>query len=63
MAAYGKIVTRQLGKNGPQVPRIGFGTMVLSGLYGVAPPDEERLAFLDKAYKLGQTFWDTGKRR
>ncbi|KAL5001699.1 NADP-dependent oxidoreductase domain-containing protein [Aspergillus recurvatus] len=51
--------TRPLGKDGPQVPRLGFGTMGLSAFYGPTKPDEERLAVLDKAYKLGETFWDT----
>ncbi|EGR49903.1 aldo-keto reductase [Trichoderma reesei QM6a] len=54
-----KIVTRALGKNGPQVPRLGLGLMGLSGHYGLPAPDEERLAFLDKAYEMGETFWDT----
>ncbi|KAL4902681.1 hypothetical protein BDW74DRAFT_158313 [Aspergillus multicolor] len=51
--------TRPLGKDGPQVPRLGFGTMGLSAFYGPTKPDEERLAVLDKAYELGETFWDT----
>lgn len=52
--------TRPLGKDGPQVPRLGFGTMGLSAFYGPTKPDEERLAVLDRAYELGETFWDTG---
>ncbi|KAI0385796.1 Aldo/keto reductase [Hypomontagnella monticulosa] len=51
--------TRQLGKNGPQVPRIGYGTMGLSMAYGKPLPDEQRLAILDRAHELGETFWDT----
>ncbi|KAL4925527.1 NADP-dependent oxidoreductase domain-containing protein [Aspergillus undulatus] len=51
--------TRQLGKNGPQVTRLGFGAMGLSAFYGPAKPDSERLALLDKAYDIGETFWDT----
>jgi hypothetical protein len=35
--------------------------MGLSSAHGVPKPDEERLAFLDKAYEMGETFWDTGK--
>lgn len=52
--------TAALGANGPQVPRLGLGLMGLSVGYGKPKPDEERLAFLDAAYQLGETFWDTG---
>ncbi|RFU81138.1 aldo-keto reductase [Trichoderma arundinaceum] len=58
-AAIPKIVTRALGRNGPQVPRLGLGLMGLSGHYGLPAPDEERMAFLDQAYELGERFWDT----
>ena len=51
--------TAPLGANGPQVVRLGLGLMGLSGIYGNAIPDNERLAFLDQAYAMGQTFWDT----
>lgn len=30
--------TRQLGKNGPQIPGMGFGLMELSVGYGTTPP-------------------------
>ncbi|KAI2607969.1 putative aldo-keto reductase [Hypoxylon sp. NC1633] len=51
---------RQLGKNGPLVPAIGFGLMGLSaGHYGDVPDDEERFKILDRAFELGETFWDT----
>ncbi|KAI0890504.1 Aldo/keto reductase [Annulohypoxylon maeteangense] len=53
------VPTRQLGKNGPLVPRIGFGTMGLSMSYGKPLPDEQRLELLDHAHKIGATFWDT----
>ncbi|KAI1376354.1 Aldo/keto reductase [Hypoxylon crocopeplum] len=51
--------SRQLGKDGPLVPRIGFGTMGLSMAYGKPMPDEQRLEILDHAHKISGTFWDT----
>ncbi|RYO94963.1 hypothetical protein DL766_002006 [Monosporascus sp. MC13-8B] len=50
---------RQLGKNGPLVDRVGYGTMSLSVTYGELMPDEQRLSVLDRAHKRGQMFWDT----
>ena len=49
----------QLGRNGPQVNRLGFGLMGLSIFYNTTRPDSERLALLDHAHKLGEHFWDT----
>ncbi|CAF3444471.1 unnamed protein product [Fusarium graminearum] len=48
-----------LGRNGPVVPRLGLGLMGISAFYGDAKPEAERMAFLDKAYELGECFWDT----
>ncbi|KAK6948455.1 hypothetical protein Daesc_010221 [Daldinia eschscholtzii] len=53
------IPCRQLGKDGPLVPRIGFGAMGLSLGYGKPMPDEQRLELLDHAHSIGETFWDT----
>lgn len=49
----------QLGRNGPQVNRLGFGLMGLSMFYGTPKPDEERLDILTQAHKLGERFWDS----
>ncbi|KAF1849945.1 Aldo/keto reductase [Cucurbitaria berberidis CBS 394.84] len=49
----------QLGRDGPQVNRLGFGLMGLSTYYGKPKPDSERLAILDHAHKLGEHFWDS----
>lgn len=51
--------TAPLGKNGPQVQRVGFGLMGLSSFYGEVKPDSERLALLDKVYELGERHWDS----
>jgi aryl-alcohol dehydrogenase-like predicted oxidoreductase len=51
--------TKPLGRDGPQVPRLGFGLMGLSAFYGNPKPDSERVALLDHAYKLGERFWDS----
>lgn len=51
--------TKKLGKNGPQVTSLGFGTMGLSAFYGKPKPDEERYAVLDHIYNSGELFWDT----
>jgi aryl-alcohol dehydrogenase-like predicted oxidoreductase len=51
--------TRKLGKNGPEVAALGLGLMGISAFYGAPQPDSERLAFLDRAYELGATNWDS----
>lgn len=54
-----QLPTRRLGKHGPQVPALGFGLMGLSAFYGKAEPDEVRFPVLDRAYELGEIFWDS----
>lgn len=53
------ITKRPLGRDGPQVNRMGFGLMGLSVAYGATGSTEERLKVLDRAYELGERFWDT----
>jgi len=55
----GKIPTRQLGKNGPQVSALGYGAMGLSAFYGTPAPDEERFKVFDRAIELGSTYFDS----
>ena len=54
-----KIPARQLGKNGPQVPAIGFGSMGISIGYGTPPSDEERFKVFERAIELGATYFDS----
>ncbi|EMR69480.1 putative aldo-keto reductase yakc protein [Eutypa lata UCREL1] len=54
-----QIPARQLGRDGPKIPAVGFGLMGLSIGYGAVDSDEERLKVLDRAWELGCTNWDT----
>lgn len=54
-----QLPTRKLGKDGPDVCALGFGLMGLSAFYGEVDSDEERFKVLDRAYELGQNFWDS----
>nr|XP_023907939.1 aldo-keto reductase yakc [NADP(+)]-like [Quercus suber]POF16489.1 aldo-keto reductase yakc [nadp(+)] [Quercus suber] len=54
-----KLPTARLGRHGPEVTRLGYGTMGLSAFYGTPKPDAERFAVLDKVYAEGDLFWDT----
>ena len=54
-----KLPAKQLGKNGPSITQLGYGTMGLSAFYGAAKPDEQRFKLLDKLYEDGELFWDT----
>lgn len=55
----GGLPVAPLGKDGPLVNRLGYGTMGLSAFYGKPKPDPERFAVLDKLYNDGERFWDT----
>ncbi|KAK1722972.1 hypothetical protein CaCOL14_008251 [Colletotrichum acutatum] len=59
MAPPASLPARRLGTTGPEITALGVGLMGLSVAYGKPGPDEERLAFLDRAWELGATNWDT----
>ncbi|KAF6813112.1 putative aldo/keto reductase [Colletotrichum sojae] len=59
MSPPASLPTRKLGKNGPEITALGLGLMGLSVAYGKPGPEEERLAFLDRAWEIGATNWDT----
>ncbi|KAH6968857.1 hypothetical protein HG530_006173 [Fusarium avenaceum] len=59
MAPPAQLPLRQLAKNGPKIPAIGFGMMGLSVAYGKPESDEDRFQVLDRAWELGCTNWDT----
>lgn len=51
-----------LGKNGPLVQQMGLGLMGLSyDTYGTIASDEERFAFLDRAYEIGIRNFDSAE--
>ncbi|WP_448102891.1 aldo/keto reductase [Luteibacter jiangsuensis] len=52
------MITRKLGKHGPEVSIIGLGCMGMSEFYG-AGDEKESVATLERALELGITFWDT----
>ncbi|KAJ9297234.1 hypothetical protein DTO271G3_4527 [Paecilomyces variotii] len=54
-----QLPTRKLGRYGPDVSAVGYGTMGLSVFYGPPPPDEQRFEILDYVYQTGCTFWDS----
>ncbi|NID17357.1 aldo/keto reductase [Luteibacter yeojuensis] len=52
------MITRKLGKHGPEVSILGLGCMGMSEFYG-ASDEKESIATLERALELGITFWDT----
>ncbi|KAH8690683.1 NADP-dependent oxidoreductase domain-containing protein [Talaromyces proteolyticus] len=59
MPSFAIIPGRALDRNDPVIPCLGLELMSNSGVYGIPGFDEDRLAFLDHAYKHGETSWDT----
>lgn len=56
------VPTRRLGKDGPLVPAMGFGLMMMTApSYGELPEDDVRFQLLDHALQIGATFWDTSE--
>ena len=53
------IPRRKLGQEGLTVPALGFGPGVMSmPAYGNPISEEEQFKVLDRAYEMGNTFWD-----
>ena len=53
------MLTRELGKTGPEVSAVGLGCMAMSGAYG--PADRaESIATIHAALDAGVTLVDTG---
>ncbi|CAF3756087.1 unnamed protein product [Rotaria sp. Silwood1] len=59
LSNHSLIPERQLGKNGPKVPAIGYGAMGLSISYGTIGSDQERFKVLDRAIEFGSTYFDS----
>jgi aryl-alcohol dehydrogenase-like predicted oxidoreductase len=54
---------RALGRDGPLVSAVGFGTMSLGGVAydrkGQTDTEETKFALLDRAHAIGEHFWDS----
>lgn len=52
-------VTRPLGRDGPLVSAVGFGAMSIGGAYGPPASADIKQGVLDRAWEIGERFWDT----
>ena len=57
--AMTQMPNRRLGRNGPTISAIGFGSMGLSAFYGSVASDEERFRVLDRVIELGINYIDS----
>ncbi|THW48620.1 aldo/keto reductase [Aureobasidium pullulans] len=57
---FSSVPLRKLGKDGPEIPSMGYGMMGLSQpVYGSVSSEEDKFAILDRAYGLGARHWDS----
>jgi aryl-alcohol dehydrogenase-like predicted oxidoreductase len=54
-----KLPTRELGRGGPQVVALGMSIISMIGGADLTGSDYERFTYLDRAYDLGETNWDS----
>src|SRR2546423_9387189 len=54
-----KLPTRELGRAGPQVVALGMSVISIRDGAGLSGSEYERFAYLDRAYELGETNWDS----
>ncbi|KAH8928585.1 Aldo/keto reductase [Atractiella rhizophila] len=59
MSSTGNNPLRQLGKNGPKIPALGYGAMGLSAFYKNQKSDDSNREVLRKAVELGCSHIDT----
>ncbi|KAF7143870.1 hypothetical protein RHSIM_Rhsim05G0161500 [Rhododendron simsii] len=59
MAAEVEIPKVNLGAQGLQVSKLGYGCMGLSGIYNSPVPEEDGISILKHAFSKGITFFDT----
>lgn len=59
---FPSVPLRKLGKDGLEIPSMGYGMMGLSQpVYGSVSGEEDKFAMLDRAYGLGARHWDSSE--